>query len=380
VTTQQSASPQVGNVPFLDLSPSHEPLRDRMIASFADLIDSSAFANGPAIADFERAFADACGTARCVGVASGTDALRLGLMALDLEPGSEVVLPTMTFIATAEAVVQAGLEPVFVDVAESDYGIDLTAVEAALTGRTRAVLPVHLYGQMIDMRRLSDLASRHDLAVVEDACQAHGARRDGLTAGAAGTAGAFSFYPGKNLGAMGDAGALVTDDETLAERVTALREHGQTSKHHHEWVGFTSRLDTVQALVLLHKLPHLDSWNDERRELARVYSAELAGVGVLRLPGVAPGSDPVWHLYEIRTARSNDLVEFLAARGIRTGRHYPVPIHLTPAFAHLGLPAGSFPVSEALARELVSLPIYPGMPEEHTWAVVSAITEFFRHG
>jgi dTDP-4-amino-4,6-dideoxygalactose transaminase len=268
---------------------------------------------------------------------------------------------------------------VLADVSDRDYNLDPEAVAAAVTARTRAVVPVHLYGQMADMVRLLADAQRRGLHVVEDACQAHGARRDGLGAGEGGQAGAFSFYPAKNLGAFGDAGALVTGDERLAARARALREHGQTAKHCHETVGYTARLDTVQAVVLLRKLPLLSAWTEERRAIAGAYSEALEGVGDLRLPPVPPGSRPVWHLYEIRTGRADELAAFLSERGIQTGRHYPSPVHLTPAFAHLGYGPGAFPVSEALALELVSLPIYPGLGNDRLWAVVTAIREFFEH-
>lgn len=367
-------------VPLLDLSASHRYLRDDLLAALEELIDSGAFTNGPEVADFEALFAQYCGVKHCVGVASGLDALRLALAAIEPEPGEEAILPANTFVATAEAVVQAGLVPVFADVSESDYNLDPDAATDAVTARTRVVVPVHLYGQMANMVRVLADAESHRLDVVEDACQAHGAQRDGLGAGAGGRAGAFSFYPAKNLGAFGDAGALVTWDERLTARVRALREHGQTTKHRHEAVGYTARLDTLQAVVLLRKLPLLSAWTEERRAIADAYSEALTGVGDLRLPPVPPGSKPVWHLYEIRTRRADELAAFLAERGIETGRHYPTPVHLTPAFAHLGHGPGTFPVSEALALELVSLPIYPGLGDDRLDIVVTAIREFFDHG
>ncbi len=258
-----------------------------------------------------------------------------------------------------------------------DYNIDPAAVEASISPRTRFIVPVHLYGQMADLRALRRIARSKGLELLEDACQAHGAERDGLRAGACGLAGAFSFYPSKNLGAIGDAGALVTDDEALAAHVRALRSHGQTRKYHHEFEGYTSRLDTLQAVTLLHKLPRLDGWNEARREAARFYTSALSGVGDLRLPPVPDGSDPVWHLYVIRTRDPERLADFLEARGIGTGRHYPEPPHLSPAYAGLGYRAGEFPVAEALSREGLSLPIYPGITEPQLTAVVEAITAFF---
>jgi dTDP-4-amino-4,6-dideoxygalactose transaminase len=376
----QQSSVAAPPVPFLDLRPSHGPLRDALLEEIAGLVDTGAFTNGPQVAVFEEAFAAYCGTHHCVGTGSGLDALRLALLAAGLEPGDEVVVPAQTFVATYEGVTQAGGRPVVADVSETDYGLDAQAVEAAIGPRTRFLMPVHLFGQMADMRGLGDVAERHGLRVVEDACQAHGAVRDGLRAGAAGLAGAFSFYPGKNLGAFGDAGALVTDDGDLAGRIRALREHGQRAKYVHEFEGYTSRLDTIQALVLVRKLARLDDWNEERRAAAAHYTEALEDVGDLRLPPVPPGSEPVWHLYVVRTADPASLAAFLAERGIGTGRHYPEPPHLSPAYAGLGHAPGSFPVAEALAVESLSLPFFPGIEENQLAAVVEAIEDYFDSG
>ena len=364
-------------VPFLDLAPSHAPLKERLVEEIGELFDSGAFTNGPPVAAFEQAFAEYCGVEVCVGVASGLDALRLALIAGGLEPGDEVVVPAATFVATLEAVTQAGGVPVVADVSESDYCLDPAAAAAAVGERTRTLMPVHLYGQLSDMSALRSLAGERSLTLVEDACQAHGAERDGLRAGAGGSAAAFSFYPGKNLGAAGDAGALVTSDAELAVTVRALREHGQTAKYVHALEGWTARLDSIQALVLLHKLPLLDRWNEERRAAARYYGEALRGVGELRLPPVAPGSEPVWHLYVVRTADPEALATFLRERGVGSGRHYPEPVHLTQAYASLGHRAGEFPVAESLARECLSLPIFPGIAEAQLEAVVAAVRAFF---
>jgi len=364
-------------VPFFDLAPSHAPLKTDVLADIADLFDSGAFTNGPQVERFERAFADYCGVSECVGVASGLDALRLGLLASGLQAGDEVIVPAVTFVATLEAVTQAGGRPVVVDILDSDYCIDPDAVAAQIGPKTHMVLPVHLYGQMADMGTLRNLAEGKGIGILEDACQAHGARRAGIGAGAAGTAGAFSFYPGKNLGAGGDAGAFVTNDRMLATSVRALREHGQTAKYVHLCEGWTARLDTIQALMLLHKLPRLDEWNAQRRAAARYYAEGLAGVGDLVLPSVGPESEPVWHLYVVRTADPEALALFLRENGIGTGRHYPDPVHLTAAYARLGLGAGSFPVAERLARECLSLPIFPGISEEQLAAVVGGVRAFF---
>jgi len=365
------------SVSLLDLAPSHALIKDQVLADIGELIDSGAFTNGPQVAAFEAAFAAFCRRNHCVGVANGLDALRLALVACEIAPGDEVVLPANTFVATAEAVTQAGGTPVLADVGEADYNLDPAAVEAAIGPRTRFLLPVHLYGQLADMRALTKLAARHRLEIVEDACQAHGAQRDGLGAGTAGIAAAFSFYPGKNLGAFGDAGAVVLDSDAIAGQLRALREHGQTAKYVHDLIGWTSRLDTIQAIALLAKLPHLAAWNDERRAAAAYYLERLAGVGDLVLPPVAPNSDPVWHLFVVRTADPDALAGHLRSLGIVTGRHYPQPIHLTDAYAVLRLRKGTYPVTEALARECLSLPIYPGITEGQLESVCDAVVQYF---
>jgi dTDP-4-amino-4,6-dideoxygalactose transaminase len=367
-------------VPFLNLRPVHEELADGILEDIAALIPTGAFANGPAVTEFEEAFANYCGTSHCVGVSSGLDALRLSLIAAGLERGDRVIVPAHTFIATYEAIAQAGGVPVPVDVSETDYNLDPAATGAALDDRTRFILPVHLYGQLADMSALVTIADRRGVAIIEDACQAHGALRDRLRAGTTGLAGAFSFYPGKNLGAMGDAGALITDDEKLAGTMRALREHGQTTKYKHEFEGWTARLDTIQAVVLLRKLPFLDGWNDERRTVAARYTDSLHGVGDVQTPPVADGSEPVWHLYVIRTRRRGELARFLELNGIQTGVHYPEPPHLTAPYAHLGYGRGSFPVAETLAGEVLSLPIFPGITDEQVSAVVDCIGAFFKLG
>lgn len=364
-------------VPFVDLGAQHATIGTKLLDEVAELVESGQFVNGPQVAEFETEFAVWCDAMYCVGTASGLDALRLGLIAAGLETGDEVVLPAMTFVATAEAVTQAGGRPVLADISEGDWNLDPDAAAAAASARTRFLLPVHLYGQMADMRALTSLGGKRELLLVEDACQAHGAERDGMRAGTAGVTGAFSFYPAKNLGAMGDAGALVTSNADLADDVRALREHGQRDKYRHDAEGWTARLDTVQAIVLLLKLPLLAGWNEERRRAAAFYDAALQGVGDLVLPPVPAGSSPVWHLYVVRTRDPEALATFLAERGIASGRHYPVPVHLTRAYAHLGCRMGEFPVAEALARECLSLPIFPGIAEAQTALVAEAVREYF---
>ena len=374
-----SAQVQV-DVPFVDLKGSGRRLGPAFSRELETLMEEGAFVNGRYVAAFEGDFASACGRAHCVGVASGLDALRLGLIAQGIEPGDEVIVPAMTFIATWEAVVQAGGTPLVVDVRDDDVNLDMDAATAAAGPRTRFAIPVHLYGQIVDLTGLNELATRHDLVILEDACQAHGAARDGRVAGGCGDAAAFSFYPSKNLGAMGDAGAFVTDDEGVAAKVRSLREHGQVRRYHSDRVGYTSRLDAIQALVLSHKLPLLEDENRARSDAASWYSEALTDVGDLQLPVVSEGSAPVWHLYPVRTGDPVALADFLARRGISTGHHYPQPPHLSEAFASLGYVRGSFPVAEAVARQTVSLPIYPGIDEMRQEAVVRAVRAFFIDG
>jgi dTDP-4-amino-4,6-dideoxygalactose transaminase len=368
-------------VPFLDLEPTLAGgVREAILADVAELFHSHAYANGPQVAAFEEAFADYVGVRDCIGVASGLDALRLALLARGIEPGEEVIVPANTFVATFEAVSQAGGVPVPVDVSETDYNLDVDAAAAVVGRRTRALMPVHLYGLPAPLARLQELAERQGLDLLEDACQAHGAARDGLRAGTVGYAAAFSFYPAKNLGAAGDAGAVVCNDAGLADAVRALREHGQSRKYHHAREGFTARLDTIQAIVLLRKLPHLEGWNDQRRSAAAFYGETLEGVGDLILPREPPGARHVWHLYVVRTRSRDRLAAYLRQRGVGTGIHYPEPPHLSAAYAHLGYARGAFPVSERLAGEVLSLPIFPGISPAQLEIVVAAVRDYFSRG
>ena len=374
------ASQSEASVPFVDVGASIDGLREAILADVAALFESGAFTNGPEVEEFERAFATYCRTAHCVGVSNGLDALRLALLAAGIQDGDEVLVPANTFVATFAAIRQAGGRPVPVDASERDYNIDPVLAEQAIKSGTRFLVPVHLYGQLADMRALTEIAEPCDLGVIEDAAQAHGATRDGFRAGSGGLAGTFSFYPSKNLGAAGDAGAIVTDNGELAPRLRALREHGQKTKYVHEAEGYTARLDTLQAIVLLHKLPRLDRWNEERRSAARFYGEALDGLGDLRLPPVPEGSNPVWHLYVVRTEDPDRLAAHLAGRGISTGRHYPQPPHLSSAFSWLGYSRGAFPVTEDLADHGLSLPIFPGITEEQLEAVRAAVAEHFERG
>jgi dTDP-4-amino-4,6-dideoxygalactose transaminase len=367
------------SVPFVDLGASNGGIKERVLARIGETIDKGDFTNGDAVGEFERRFAEHVRRRHCVGVSSGLDALRLSLVGSGLAPGDGVIVPAATFAATFEAVIQAGGTPLVVDISERDYNLNVGQAEAAAAAAS-VVVPVHLYGQMADMVGLSRIAEAHGLQILEDACQAHGASRDDVFAGRAGRAAAFSFYPSKNLGAMGDAGALVTDDEELADRVRALRVHGETRKYHHEYVGYTARLDTVQAIVLLEKLSLLAEWNRQRQAAAGFYTQALSSLEALRLPPEPEGSHSVWHLYVVRTSAAERLREFLADRGIQTARHYPEPAHLAPAYRNLGFAPGDFPVAEALAREALSLPLYPGISELQLEWVCEAVGEYFARG
>jgi len=357
-------------VPFLDLRAQHEPIRAELLAAINEVIDSSAFAGGPFVARFEEDFAAFCQTAHAVGVGNGTDALWLALLARGIGPGDEVITVPNSFLATAEAISYCGATPVFVDVDEQTYTLDPALLEAAITPRTKAVIPVHLYGQMADMDPIMEIAGRHGLFVLEDACQAHGAEYKGRRAGSIGHAAAFSMYPGKNLGALGEAGAVTTNDPDLAERVKCLREHGQSKKYHHSHIGWNARMDGIQGAALRIKLRSLAKGNAARRAHAQRYSRLLAGVAGVITPVVAPGRTPVFHLYVVRVAERDRILATLGQRGISCGIHYPKPIHLQAAYAHLGLGPGSFPVAEDQAEELLSLPMFPELTVDQVDAVV----------
>lgn len=367
-------------VPFVDLAFVHHAVKSRILQDVAEVIEAGSFIDGAQVAEFEERYASFCRRRFCVGVSSGLDALRLALLAGDVEPGAEVIVPANTFVATVEAVRQAGAQPVFVDADERDYNVNPAAVAASVTPKTQWLVPVHLYGQMADMHSLVKIANDCKFNIIEDACQAHGAERDGLIAGGAGLASAFSFYPAKNLGALGDAGAVVTNDPDLAAAVRALRSHGQKAKYSHEREGYTARLDTIQAVALSHKLPLLEMWNHQRVLAATFYLESLDGVGDLVLPPVPMGSHPVWHLFVVTTSKRAELEEFLDGRGIATGRHYPDPLHLMPMYRDLGYARGAFPVAERLAKESLSLPIFPGISEAQLTAVVTSIRDFYRRG
>lgn len=347
------------SVPFLNLRAQHDPLRAELVDAMQQVIDASAFAGGPFVAQFEHQFAAFCGTHHAIGVSSGTEALWLALLSVGVRPGDQVITVPSTFMATAEAITYCGATPVFVDVDERTNTMDPALVERAITPRTRAIIPVHLYGQMADMDPIMEIARRRGLYVIEDACQAHGAEYKGKRAGSIGHAGCFSFYPGKNLGALGEAGAVVTNDAALAHEISVLRDHGQTVKYEHARVGWNGRMDGVQAAVLSIKLKHLEKGNQTRRAHARKYKELLAGLDQVTVPYEAPYGMPVYHLYVVRVKGREQIRAELARRGIQCGIHYPIPIHLQKAYHHLQLDRGSFPVAERWADEVLSLPMFP---------------------
>jgi dTDP-4-amino-4,6-dideoxygalactose transaminase len=359
-------------VPFVDLKTSHRALADEILSVWREILCDAAFIGGPQVDGFEREFEAFTGARHCVGVANGTDALRFAILAMGVGPGDEVITVPHTFIATTEAISQAGARPVFVDVDRATGTLDPTRLEAALTERTKLIVPVHLYGQPADMDPILAIARPRGIRVLEDAAQAHGARYHGRSAGTLADAASFSFYPGKNLGACGEAGAVVTDDAGIAEQVKVLRDHGQSAKYHHRIEGYNGRLDAIQAAALRIKLRHLASWNAQRHELAGRYHERLAKSG-LELPLEAPDRGHVYHLYVVRHPQRDLLRERLGAAGIGSGLHYPIPLHLQPAYAHLELAAGTFPESERWAGQGLSLPMFPGMTAEQLDRVCEAI-------
>jgi dTDP-4-amino-4,6-dideoxygalactose transaminase len=347
------------NVPFVDLKTQGQALLPEYQAAFASIVERAAYMMGPEMRDFEVAFAAFCGCSYGVGVSTGTDALTLAYLAVGIGPGDEVILPTNTFIATAEAVSHAGGTPVLVDCLPDTANIDPAQIGPAVTKHTKAVVPVHLFGQPADMDAITAAAEQHGLLIIEDACQAHGATHRGRPVGSLGAAAAFSFYPGKNLGALGDGGAVTTSDVELAERIRILRNHGEKSKSNHTVLGYCNRLDNLQAALLQIKLRYLPDWNRARRAAAQRYGELLAGVEGVAPISVRPDVEAVYHLYVIEVEDRDAVRAKLGEAGVDTGIHYPVPIHLQPAYAHLGYARGDFPVAERLADRILSLPMFP---------------------
>ena len=372
---EESTGSSLLRVPFVDLGASGAAVDAEIHEAVDRALTRTDWILGKEVEDFEHEFARYCGVAGAAGTGSGMSALELALRAFGVGPGSEVITAANTFVATALAIANVGATPVLVDVDPRSYTLDPALIEPALTSRTKAIIPVHLYGQVADMDAVRRISDAHDLIVIEDACQAHGAGYKGRRAGALGHAAAFSFYPSKNLGACGDGGMVVSDDLQILDTVRMLRNYGQRQKYVHEVLGVNQRLDTLQAAILRVKLRHLDCGNEARRRIAQLYTARLPRVGVVR-PLLAEGGDSVWHLYVIQVRCRDDLLAYLARRGIASGIHYPVPVHLQPAFRHLGYERGSFPVTELASDRILSLPMYPQLPEEAVEVVVSAVDDF----
>jgi len=366
----------MNKIPFLDLKAQYAQLRDEINPAIQEVLDSASFAGGPFVKKFEEEFAAFCGCAEAIGVGNGTDALWLALLALGIKPGDEVITVPNTFMATAEALTLCGARPVFIDINEATYLMDPARIEAAITAKTKAILPVHLYGQMADMDAIMAIARRHGLLVVEDASQAHGAEYKGRPAGSIGDAGCFSFYPGKNLGAYGEAGAIVTHNANLAQHIRLLREHGQPQKYIHSVIGWNCRMDGIQGAILSVKLKHLEAANEARRNHAQCYATLFANLPGIVCPVAAAGVKHVYHIYPIRTPDRDGLIKHLDQKGIACGIHYPIPLHLQEAYQFLGLERGCFPIAERCASEQVSLPMYPELTQEQIFQVVAGVAEW----
>lgn len=369
----------VKSIPLLDLKAQYIAIKEELGAAFEKVMESGNYILGPYVEQFERSVAEYCKVRYAIGVANGTDALLLTLDALGIGEGDEVITTPFTFFASAEVISQVGAKPVFVDIDQDTYNMDPSKLEAAITPRTKAIIPVHLFGQPADMDPIMDIAERYELKVIEDACQAIGSTYDHRPAGSIGSAGCFSFFPTKNLGGYGDGGMIVTNDEQLAQRIRMLRAHGSNPKYYHSLIGYNSRLDPLQAAFLQVKLPHLDRWNALRREKADIYNRELRHLPV-KLPSVSDRVEAVYHLYIIQADRRNELMKYLLEHGIASGVYYPVPLHRQEVYADLGYEGGALPVAEQAALHTMALPLYPELTEEDQMYIVRKIGDFFREG
>ena len=365
------------NVPFLDLKAQYKTIKDEISTAINEVIENTAFTGGPFVAKFENEFAKFCGVQHAIGVGNGTDALWASLVALGIGAGDEVITTPNTFIATAEAISLSGATPVFVDIDEQTHNINPALIEAAITPKTKAIIPVHLFGQPADMDPIMAIAEKHGLKVVEDACQAHGAEYKGRKAGSIGAAGCFSFYPGKNLGAYGEGGGIVTDDEALAAKIRMFRDHGQAKKYYHDMIGWNARLDGIQGAVLDVKLKYLNDWNEARRRHARDYTAGLSSIKDVVVPQEAEYAKHVYHIYALRVQNRDKFMAYLNEKGIACGIHYPIPLHLQNAYAFMQKGPGSFPAAEKCAAEYVSLPMFAELTDEQVAYVIEQIKEYY---
>lgn len=362
-------------IPFVSFLPMEKELNNDIREAFERVFSHSWYIEGEEDKAFEKAFAEYCGARYCIGVGNGLDALMLSLKALEIGEGDEVIVPSNTYIATALAVTYVGALPVFVEPDIRTYNINPELIESAITDHTRAIMPVHLYGQACDMDPIMDIARKYGLKVIEDCAQAHGATYKGQKVGTFGDTAGFSFYPGKNLGALGDAGAVITNDKKLADKIRALGNYGSDYKYHHIYKGNNSRLDELQAAFLSVKLPHLDRMNNERRRIAKIYTEEINNTKVIK-PYVNPDCIPVWHIYGIRSEERDALEKHLSDNGVRTNKHYPIPMHLQECYEELNYKQGSLPIAEEISRTELSLPLFYGMTEEEIRYVIDKVNEF----
>jgi len=360
-------------IPFLDIKAQYQSIKGEIDAAVLGVLASGQYVLGEEVLRFEQEFADYCNVKHAIAVNTGTSALHLALLAAGIGPGDEVITVPFTFVATVSAICYTGARPVFVDVEPVTLTMDPAEIEAKITPRTKAIIPVHIYGQMADMDAVKAIADHHRIPVIEDACQAHGAQYKGQRAGSIGVSGCFSFYPGKNLGACGEGGLVVTNNDEQAKTMRMLRDWGQEQRYHHQLKGFNYRMDAIQGAILRVKLRHLEAWTEARRTHARRYSSLLAGSPHLKIPVETADRRHVYHVYAIRSRDRDGLQRVLSADGVPSGLHYPIPVHLQKAHADLGYQAGDFPVSEAAAREVLSLPIYPEMPSQHVDQVAAAL-------
>lgn len=364
-------------IPLVDLKAQYQTIKSEVNLAIKKVLDSTHFILGPEVEEFERSFAKFSDAKYAIGVASGLNALELGMRAAGIGEGDEVITPTNSFIASSSAISFTGAKSVLVDCEENTFNIDPARIEEKITKKTKAIMPIHLYGRMANMDQIMKIAKKHKLQVIEDACQSHGARFKRKRAGSIGLFGAFSFYPGKNLGAYGDAGVIITNNKGLAKIVAKMRNYGQAQKYHHDYLAWNSRLDTIQAAVLLVKLKYLDGWNRRRKDIAQKYNEMLASLPIIA-PEIPTESDHIFHLYVIRTKNRDNLAKFLNGKGIGTGLHYPIPIHLQKAYKDLGYKKGDFPVSEKLADEILSLPMFPELEESQVEYITENIKKFFK--